>query len=245
MIQIKGKTANELFIKTAKEMLNNGNYSSPRGLKTIELENVWLELENPRFNLVNLPARNISTDYLDGEMKWYLSGSTKVSDIEKHSRFWSKLADSNGTVNSNYGYLTMIEKFAGKSQLEWCIDKLKNDNNTRQAVINYNQPKHKYPNNKDFVCTLNQLFRLNNNKLDSTVMMRSNDLIYGLTYDLPWFTLLQRRIASGIDKDIGKYNHFAASLHVYEKHFKMLENIANSKQEDFNELLQKERELKI
>ena len=220
---------NNIFIDLAKTLKEEGNISSPRGMKTIELENVWFELTNPKNSTVTLPSRNLSLKYLENELAWYLSGSLNVRDIEGHSSFWSKLANSNGTVNSNYGFLAMKEVHNGKSQLEWCVDKINADKDTRQAVINYNQPKHKYESNKDFVCTIAQLFRVNNNKLDSTVMMRSQDMIFGLSYDLPWFTMLQEELARRTKLEVGKYNHFTASLHVYERHFKMLDEISNDK----------------
>lgn len=231
MIKIEGENANELFIKCANELVTNGKIRSPRGLKTIELEDIWLKLNNINKNIVTLEERNIDLNYLNAELDWYKSGSLLVKDISKHSKFWNKLADSNGTINSNYGSLAFIDKYAGKSQFEWCIDKIKEDKETRQAVINYNQPKHKYDNNKDFVCTLNQLFRINdNNKLESRVFMRSNDLIYGLTYDLPWFTHVQKEIANETNFESGSYYHYTSSLHVYEKHWDMLKNISNAKE---------------
>jgi thymidylate synthase len=85
---------------------------------------------------------------------------------------------------------------------------------------------HKYENNKDFVCTLAQQFIVNNNKLDTIVFMRSNDLIYGFSYDVPWFNSLQKQIANILKIEVGEYRHFATSMHVYERHFKMVENIA-------------------
>lgn len=238
MIQISGNDANELFVNIADSLLKNGEYSSPRGQRTIELRDVWLTLEDPKKSVVTLEARGLDMDYLTGEMEWYQSGSLDVKDIGKHSKFWFTLADPNGTVNSNYGFLAYKEKHNGRSQVEWCVSRLKSDRETRQAVINYNQPRHKYDDNKDFVCTLNQLFRIRTEPgdrwqeqwvfLDSTTMMRSNDLIYGLSYDLPWFTGVQQDIAEKVGVPLGSYNHFAASLHVYEKHFEMLEAIAHS-----------------
>ena len=226
---IKGKSANELFINVAKHLKTFGKINSPRGLETIELQNAWLLLSDPRQSIVTLPARGINYDYLKKEMEWYLSGNLSVTEIAKASSFWLKLADSNGTVNSNYGFLALVQKWSGKSQLEWCVDCINDDPDTRQAVINYNQPVHKYKGNKDFVCTIAQLFRNNDGKLDTTVLMRSNDMIRGLTYDLPWFTHIQARVAHETGLGIGKYRHFAASFHVYKEHFDMLDKIASSK----------------
>lgn len=229
MIYIEAESINELFVSIAQYMLDNGVYSSPRGKKTLELQNVWLTLHNPLDPIVSLPARNINMEYLHGEFQWYVSGSLNVSDINKFSSFWDSLADSNGTVNSNYGFIALKEKWSGKSQVEWCIDRLHDDIHSRQAVINYNQPRHKYVGNKDFVCTLSQQFRINSEgALDTIVHMRSNDLIFGFSYDVQWFTYLQEYIANSVGVPVGRYHHIAQSLHVYEKHFEMLRNIAGS-----------------
>lgn len=225
---VKAKNTNDAFIQICRNLLTIGIDSAPRGKRTLEIRNAWISIEEPGDGICTLAARATNMEYLDGELGWYMSGSTRVEDIEKHSKFWSGLADTNGTVNSNYGYLTMIEKHAGKSQLEWVIESLKQDPETRQAVINYNQPKHKYPGVKDFVCTLTQEFRANNGKLDSLVHMRSNDVIFGLTYDLPWFLRLQKIAAEAAGLEVGQYAHLASSLHVYERHFEMVNAISES-----------------
>jgi thymidylate synthase len=229
---IKGNNANELFINASKELIANGKYVSPRGLKTLEIEDAWLILKDPNKSIVTLSERKIDLDYLEGEIAWYLSGSLQVEDIAKHSKFWNNIQNKDGTVNSNYGFLAMKEKHNGKTQYQWCVDRIKEDKDTRQAIINYNQPKHKFEDNKDFVCTIAQLFRVNDNKLDSTVLMRSNDMIRGLTYDMPWFTLVQKQLAEETGYDLGVYKHYSASFHVYEKHFDMVNKIAGGKTND-------------
>jgi len=226
MIHIQGSNVNVLFKNVAKGLLNEGHYNSPRGLRTLELNDAWLEVEDITNPIVSLKSRNLDLDYLDKEMNWYHSGSLMAEDISESASMWDRIKDTNGTVNSNYGFLSLVQKWGGKSQVEWCIDSLLKDPNTRQAVINYNQPIHKYQGVKDFVCTLTQSFIKRDDKLDTVVMMRSNDVIYGLSYDIPWFAKLQRDISSSVGIPVGKYNHYATSLHVYEKHFDMIESIA-------------------
>jgi len=226
MINHSSNNINSLFIKVSKDLIKNGDIISPRGLKTIELQHVWLELTNMQKSIVSLKSRKMSKTYLKNELKWYLSGSLKIDKIKEYSSFWQNLTDSNGTINSNYGNIAFIQKQNGKSQFEWCVDSIKKDKNTRQAIINYNQPMHKYNNNKDFVCTIAQHFMVRDGKLDTTVFMRSNDLIYGLTYDAPWFCLLSKKIAQKTNLKLGTYRHYAASLHVYERHFDMLYKIS-------------------
>ena len=226
MISFESDNINRLYIDVCQKIFCDGVEVSPRGMKTKEIQHVWLELTNPLKCIVTLKPRKISFKYLKNELKWYLKGSTTIEEISKYSSFWSTLSDSNGTINSNYGHIAFIDKFNGKSQYEWCVDSIKKDLNTRQALINYNQPKHKYNNNKDFVCTIAQHFMVRNGFLDSTVFMRSNDLIYGLTYDVPWFCLLMKKVAKECNLQLGTYRHYAASLHVYEKHFNIINEIA-------------------
>jgi thymidylate synthase len=228
VVIIKGQNVNEVFVKVSKALLSEGHRNDPRGLLTMELCDAWLIIEDVSNPVVSLPERDINIRYLMGEMEWYNSGSLLAKDIHKYSKFWTTLADSNGTINSNYGFLALIEKWSGKSQVEWCINSLKKDKHTRQAVINYNQPRHKYEGVKDFVCTLTQQFVVRNGKLDMVVLMRSNDLIFGLTYDIPWFVSVLRTVSEATGIPMGTYNHYASSLHVYEKHFKMVEAMANA-----------------
>ena len=57
--------------------------------------------------------------------------------------------------------------------------------------------------------------------------MRSNDRIYGFSYDAPWFNYLHKELANDINIKVGTYRHFATSMHVYERHFNIIENVAS------------------
>lgn len=223
---IKANNVNEVFIKLSNKILDEGQIISPRNQETLELTNTIIEIKNPGFMICSLKERSLNKKYLQAELEWYEKGTLKACEIEKHSKFWSKLKDEKGNINSNYGHIAEREKI---NQIKWCIESLKQDKNSRQAVINYNQPKHKYKNNKDFVCTLTQQFMVRNGKLDTIVNMRSNDMIYGFTYDAPWFAYLQTKVAIALNLQQGKYYHYAASMHVYKKHYKMLKQISNAK----------------
>ena len=217
----------EAFIDICKSLYSHGKEVSPRGLKTKELQNFLVEFDANPECIITVPERNLDFKYLEAELEWYKSGDPSIEYISQYSTFWKTLVDDNNTVNSNYGKLALVDKYNGLSQYEWCVQKLSNDINTRQAVINYNQPQHKYETNKDFVCTLVQQFIVNNGKLDTIVFMRSNDLIYGFSYDAPWFNYLHKELANDINIKVGTYRHFATSMHVYERHFNIIENVAS------------------
>ena len=224
---IQSHDVNDAFINVMEALYNGGVAKAPRGLATLELPDAWLTIHNVANPVISVPERKLDLNYLKAEMDWYRSGDLSIAEIGKHASMWRRIANPDGTVNSNYGYLATHAKHEGKSQLEWCIDALKKDPDSRQAVINYNQPRHKYDGNKDFVCTLNQAFTKRDGKLDTIVMMRSNDLVYGFSYDVPWFAGLQQQGSSATGIPVGKYHHYATSMHIYEKHFPMMREVVD------------------
>jgi thymidylate synthase len=62
-------------------------------------------------------------------------------------------------------------------------------------------------------------------RLHLIVQMRSNDVVWGLPYDIFLFTMLQEMLALRLGLGLGVYIHSVGSLHLYEKHFKLAENV--------------------
>jgi thymidylate synthase len=56
---------------------------------------------------------------------------------------------------------------------------------------------------------------IRDNKLHMTVIMRSNDLVFGLPNDIMWFLITQQIIADLLGIETGEYIHIANSLHYY------------------------------
>ena len=229
MKYIQAKDVNDAFIQAFKLLKSEGMITQPRDLKVIELRDCMIEIEDISDPMCTLPECPTKEDYVKGELEWYLSGDLRVESIAKYSKFWTKLANVNGTVNSQYGFLTLIQQWNGKSQFQWCVDSLKKDPHTRQAIMNYNQPVHKFESNKDFVCTINQNFRLSydQNAVETQVSMRSNDLLLGARNDIPWFVYLQKQMAAALNKNLGLYSHFAYNLHLYENKWSIMEEVAS------------------
>jgi thymidylate synthase len=230
MLTITGEDANELFIQTSRLLLKTGQTRITRGLETLEIpDEICLTLLHPRKSIITLPPRHPDLrkfEYLEAELRWFLSGSLDITPILPYSSFWKQICNQDQSINSNYGYYAFYQKNQGLSQFDWCRERLIADPWSRQAVINFNQPQHKYPNNRDFVCTVGQQFIRRGDKLDSIVWMRSNDLIYGTTFNLPWFSYLHQKMADTLNMPLGKYSHIASTMHVYQKHYPLLRSLA-------------------
>jgi thymidylate synthase len=221
--------ANELYIKIAYDLLHAPEYG-PRGYKTKELINTSFTLTNPLSAYITLFERNLNTSYIVGELLWYVMGRNDVAFISQFSKFWEKITDDGKTSNSAYGYI--IQKKFNFNQLDYVIETLIQDKDSRRAVIVINTPFENQIKSKDIPCTMNLQFIIRNNKLDMFVNMRSNDFNFGLPYDIIYFTLLQEIVYNKLKKiyldlELGNYNHHSISTHVYERDYDMLKKIAN------------------
>lgn len=208
---------------------------APRGMKIKELICPIIKIQHPELCVIKSADRKLSYKYLAAEMLWYLSGEKSISGIDEYASMWKKIQNPDGTVNSNYGEIIFFQEIPHetKNQFDWVIDNLTQDKDSRQAVINFNQPKHKYPNNKDMTCTISIQYLIRENKLISITTMRSNDLIYGLCYDLPFFSLIQQLVYYLLlpiypNLHLGYMLHIPGSLHVYEKHYSMIKDIVDN-----------------
>lgn len=220
--------------KQLQDLYRSGKFRITKsGVTTVELQNVQFECDKDYI------IREPNYDYAKREIDWYKSMSLNIFDIEgKVPEIWKQCADVNGDINSNYGW--MIWSKENGSQYKNCIWQLANDPATREAVMIYNRPSmhvdatsnHKH----DFCCTyavqcfLNEDTENNSYKLKYIVYMRSNDAVFGFDNDVIWHTYVRDMLVNDLngilDKPVEAENIIwnAGSLHVYERHFKFLED---------------------
>ena len=108
---------------------------------------------------------------------------------------------------------------------------------SRRAVLNINVPNYNVIDTKDEPCTICLNYQIRNNKLHCTCVMRSNDVNFGLRNDLGFFISLQKYIAERLGIEVGQYNHFAMSIHFYDRDFKFIKDIAYGTTESTGECL--------
>lgn len=224
----------DMYNQMLSEVFEDPHYeTAPRGQKIKERINTTHVLTNPTSNMFTNEIRSIPKRYIAGELEWYFSGSNHLDDIVKYSKFWSVIANKDKTLNSAYGHLLFVkENKYGKTQWNWAYESLVKDKDSRQAIMYFGGPDFQYDTNKDFVCTCFGQFLIRENKLHFHVTMRSNDLIKGTTFDIPFFTLLQQNMYLLLKEqypelELGWYFHNATSLHIYENDFQTVDDMLN------------------
>ncbi len=187
---------------------------------TRALFNVGFEIAKPNANniLDSKVERKWSKEYAEAEWQWYLSGDRNIKKLGelygKVPQIWERMADEQGNVNSNYGYQWQ-RGYEHKSQLDYVIELLKDNPETRQAAISIYDGKEHPDYKTDTPCTYAVQFTVLNHKLNMSVVMRSNDLWYGFCNDQYQFSNLQMLVANETGYDVGTYYHFAHNLHLY------------------------------
>lgn len=203
-------TANDVFEYYYKKISNEGIEFS----NTKALFNQGFTILKPLDNSINAEFRNWNLEYAIAEHKWYESGDRNIKAIGdiygKIPAIWLRMADENGDVNSNYGW-----QWKRNNQLLNVINILKTNKESRQAAISIYDAKEMHAYKYDTPCTYAVQFTIIDNKLNMTVLMRSNDLWFGFCNDQYCFSKLQEHVALELKIEVGTYFHFASNLHIY------------------------------
>lgn len=220
----------EAYCECLSAVLDGGSIVSPRSSKSIERCGISFRIKNPRARLIFNPERRWSLGYAFGELLWHLSGSDDLDFISYYSSKWRRLSSHDKSTGSSYGH----KIFSGKKPTRWLAAKalLTRDRDTRRCVIPIFLPTdlQTATTSKDVPCCTLLQFLIRDNKLCMINFMRSNDLMYGFTYDIFLFTFLQELMAVELGVKLGWYLHDVGSLHLYDKDIPWARRILSAEQ---------------
>jgi thymidylate synthase len=198
-----------------KELYSAGEYST-----TVEILGASFIADEPSI------FGNPDQDYITRELKWYNSMSRSVNDFPGGApTIWKQIAGKNGMINSNYGWC--IYSPNNGSQYSKVVQELKTTPTSRRAIMIYTRPTMHRDYNvegmSDFICTNAVSYYIRKNKLHCVVQMRSNDAVYGYKNDYAWQKYVLTNLALDLDVEVGTIHWQVQNLHVYERHYKLIE----------------------
>lgn len=226
-------------VATDGELIQPSDVSVNRSFATKELNNVQLKIDS----FTPLLIDDNESEYYDKELQWYFDSyeKPKHAPIELNHEKWDKnpvvkadtfLADLRRMAadvigccnrcgpNSNYGEMCLrLKNHIGITQLEWCVEKLKADKSSRQAVAFYNTPNYQYWSNCDFVCCLTQMFNIKDNKLNTVINSRSNDLINSFRFDSIWWHIFQQIALKELKKTYADLQLGYMFVNIFSAHY--------------------------
>jgi thymidylate synthase len=209
-----------------RSLTRDGIQAAPRGLETHELLGQSFTLTNPRNRIVRSPARNWSLPLALGEFCWHASASTNVEILAYYTPRWRDFsADGHDVARSCYGHRIFSPGPSGHSRWQDLLRLLRADPATRRAVIDLSDTDTPDAFAVDSSCTSSFHALNRDSRLHVIVHMRSNDVVWGLPYDVFLFTMLQEMLALELNLRLGCYLHVAGSLHIYDRHLTMARRV--------------------
>ena len=212
-----------------KRLYKEGIFREGKYGKTVEIQNAHFLADKDWI------IREPNYDYAKREIEWYESQSLYVKDIPGDTpKIWQSCADKDGKINSNYGWCIFSDE--NGSQYDHCLNRLLDDHHTREACMIYTRPSMQVDCNSngmhDFMCTYSTQAFLNEvsdnkYKLDYTVFQRSCDACFGYNNDNLWHRYVMNKLVDALNIHnlnviLGDMTYNCGSLHVYERHFKLL-----------------------
>ena len=216
---MEGRSLGQLYYKAARKLLLHGQVVDTRGSEVLELIDQKLRLTNPTKLGIYDRARKFKKEYAIAELLWYIGRDPKPGNIGELASIWNDIKDEHGHVESNFCTYIFGE------QWEWVVTELESDPESRRAVIAIYANGHKYSNEKDHPCTMALQFLIRNEHLHLIWNMRSSDLVFGFCNDMFCAGMILQLMLNDLDEmdlRLGDITFNLGSLHIYERHFKMI-----------------------
>lgn len=221
-------TLDEVQVAVLHELIACGARVAPRGAETLEVVASGFTLDNPRSRILVNPVRRWSAALAVGEFAWHVSGSDDVEPLAYYAPIWRQFSGDGAHIRGScYGKRIFDPGAASLSQWEALVELLRSDPESRRAILSVQQAPAEALDiaSPDVPCVTTCQFLIRDGRLDAIVHMRSNDAIWGLPYDVFLFTMIQEMLSLELGVPLGRYHHFAGSLHLYERHFALARRI--------------------
>lgn len=188
----------------------NGEESSPRGQLIREYRPLTVILEDPRRCVVKRPG--MSRAFMFMEQLQLLAGEFDQEMLMRYSVRGASMLNHYGSYGPRI-----------RDQLPEVVRELVKDPDSRRAVAYVCRPSDlMYATELNMPCTMGYQFFIRNGRLECVTTMRSWDVVWGLSYDIPNAAQLQMCVAEAVCVPLGPLTFVAGSGHIYEKHFDLV-----------------------
>lgn len=224
---------NEALIGLCDFLERNGEETSSRAGLTREATFQAIKIEKPWRREILIPERRANVVAQIAETAWVLAGRNDVDWLEHYLPRAADFSDDGKTWRAGYGprlrRVSADGGFGYPDPLVEVIRLLKEDPNTRRAVVSLWDWESDYQDSKDVPCNNWLHFLARDGGLDLHVATRSNDLIWGWSgiNQFEWSVLLEL-VAECTGLFMGSIHYSVSSLHMYERHFERAGTIKNA-----------------
>lgn len=154
-----------------------------------------------------------------------MTANNRLADIAFYEPRVKSFSDDGLTVpGSSYG-MRLRQPQPGLDQVANVIKTLTSDRNTRRAAITVYHPVDAGRESKDVPCAFGLFFHCRQDKLHTTVVMRSNNALSLLPLNIFEFSMLAEVVAVEAGLELGEITWFVGSMHLFESDVKKAKDI--------------------
>ena len=227
-----------------------------------EIVSYKFEIDDPRDRLISDKIRGLNIFQCIGQFLWITQGNFNLEAIKYYQPSSDKFSSDGIKVIGAYG--PRLFGIQHLNQMRHIIDILTKDSGKRRAVASVYLPQfdqHGLP-KEEVPCTLNLQYLVRDNKLQAVTYMRSQDVFKVLPYDFFIFTMLQEYLlnrlrteyllkelgSEHLEFQLGRYNHYSGSFHVYQKDLDTIKQVIENESAEtikMKKMPQKDVELRL
>lgn len=201
----------EDYKRVVDDLAMYGSRISPRGVDTFEHSHVGITLARPECSLPVGIGRGVNVRIGIAEALQLIAGESHPDLMLKIAPNFHNFTNGGRWFHGAYGPRV-------RPQIDKVINILERDQHSRQAVVTIWDPLYDgYGDVNDTPCTTTLQFLRRNGGVEMSVYMRSNDVWWGLAYDMYQFTMLGEAVADHFCESLVKYTHFVGSFHLYQR----------------------------
>nr|WP_326184445.1 thymidylate synthase [uncultured Oscillibacter sp.] len=227
--------ADEVFIRTCRDILENGVWDTDR-----EVRPRW-EDGSPahtikKFGVINrydlreeFPILTIRRTYwksaLD-ELLWiWQKKSNNIHDLSSH--VWDQWADETGSIGKAYGYQMGVKHHypdGDMDQVDRALKDLRENPASRRILTNlFNH--HDLSEMHLAPCAYSMTFNVSGNVLNAILNQRSQDMLAAGNWNVVQYALLVHMFAQVSGLVPGELVHVIADCHIYDRHVPIVEEL--------------------
>jgi thymidylate synthase len=197
-----------------------------------------------------LTTKKVHLKSIIHELLWFINGDTNIKYLVDHDvRIWNewpyrtftqstdyqgesmddyvekiktdaKFAEKYGDLGPVYG--AQWRKFNGVDQLQYILDEIKNNPDSRRMILSAWNPAE-IKNMALPPCHTLIQFYVRDSKLSLQLYQRSADIFLGVPFNIASYALLLMMVAQVTNLEVGEFVHTLGDAHIYSNHFEQIE----------------------
>lgn len=179
--------------------------------------NIWNEWPFTKY----LKEKGLTDEYPRYSEPWKAKMKAFVQDIAEDYEF----AQRYGELGPVYG--KQWRDFNGMDQLDWLVNEIKTNPNSRRLIISAWNPAEIAEMAKAGLPPCHTMFQfyVNEGKLSCQLYQRSADTFLGVPFNIASYALLTMMIAQVCDLQPGEFVHTFGDVHLYTNHLKQVDEL--------------------